>query len=166
MRKELIILIGNIGSGKSTYVKQYQEKGYVVVARDQLRYAIGGGTYIFNLDYEPTIWNTEIYIFRQFARKGVNLIIDEVGLSKEMRARYIGFAKKLGYTITTIEMPHLPMAEAVTRRMANPHGQPNWDLWAGVWTKFEGLYEEPTKDEGIDKIIKLERNHENNSRRK
>ena len=62
--KNLIILVGNIGSGKSTYAKKYQKKGYIVIARDQLRYAIGGGEYIFNTKYEPLIWKTEYYLFK------------------------------------------------------------------------------------------------------
>jgi len=156
--KELIILIGNIGTGKSTYVKKYQKKGYIIIARDQLRYAIGSGKYIFDYDYEPIIWKTELYMFKKFADLGINMVIDEVGISKKMRARYIPYAKLMGYKIIAIIMPHLTMREAVNRRMINPHGQPDKKLWEQVWAKFEALWEEPTKKEGFDKIIKLEKN--------
>jgi dephospho-CoA kinase len=37
MKKEIILLIGNIASGKSTIAKQYAKKGYVVISRDSLR---------------------------------------------------------------------------------------------------------------------------------
>lgn len=155
-KKQLVILIGNIGTGKSTYCEKYQKKGYVIIARDQFRYGIGGGKYIFNRDYESIIWETEHYMFRKFLDLGVNILIDEVGISKSMRNRYIPFAKEKGYEIIAIEMPHLCMGEAVSRRMINPHGQPDEKLWGQVWTKFEALYQPPTKEEGFDKVIKLE----------
>ena len=155
--KNLIILIGNIGSGKSTYADKYQKKGYIVIARDRLRYAIGNGKYIFNYDYEPIIWKTELYMFRKFVELGANILIDEVGMSKLMRRRYIPYAKRNGYKITAIEMPRFCMGEAVNRRMINPHGQPDYKLWCQVWTKFEGMYEEPSYEENIDKIIKIKK---------
>lgn len=156
--KQLILLVGNIGSGKSTYSRKYQKKGYVVIARDTLRYAIGGGEYVFNYDYEPIIWKTELYLYRKFIDLGKNVLVDEVGITKQVRKRYISYAKKRGYKIVVIEMPRLSMSEYVNRRMQNPHGQPDYNLWNQVWTKFDSQYEVPSKDEGIDKIIKVGRN--------
>jgi len=150
--KNLILMVGNIGTGKSTLTKEYSKKGYVVISRDSLRYGIGAGKYIFDLEYEPTIWNTELFMFRNFVKLGVNIIIDEVGINRELRARYIKYAKSFGYTIIVIEMPKLTMNEAVNRRMNDPHGQPDRKLWEQVWTKFNNMYEKPVHDEGIDII--------------
>jgi predicted kinase len=157
MRPELIILIGNIGSGKSTYCKKYQEQGCVIIARDQLRYGIGNGKYVFNYDYEPIIWDVEHHMFRRFLDLGVDIVIDEVGISKKMRERYIPYAKALGYKIIALELPRFSMEEAVARRMTNPHGQDDANLWKQVWTKFDNQYEAPTKEEGFDEIIRLEK---------
>ena len=156
--KNLIILVGNIGSGKSIYAKKYQRKGYVIIARDQLRYAIGNGEYVFNYDYEDIIWKTEHYMFRKFINLGANIIIDEVGITKLMRKRYISYAKKNKYKITVIEMPRFCMKKAVKRRLKNPHGQPDCKLWEQVWTKFEGMYEQiDIKSEHIDKHVKVKK---------
>jgi len=155
--KNLIMLVGNIGSGKSTFSKKYQEKDYVVIARDQLRYAIGNGKYVFNVDYEHIIWNTEYYLYKSFLRLGENIVVDEIGISKKLRQRYIRLAKKKGYKITVIEMPRFCMGEAVNRRMINPHGQYNVKVWKEVWTRFESMYEEPSKKEGIDEIVKIKK---------
>ncbi len=155
---KLKILIGNIGSGKTTLVKKYQKEGYVVISRDSLRYGIGNGKYIFNYDYEPIIWNTEEYMFRKFIDLGVNIVIDEVGLTKAMRRRYIGYClncSSLGYKITAIVLPRLSMKESVDRRMQDPHGQYDRKLWEGVWTKFNKIYEKPSKNEGLDEVIFL-----------
>ncbi len=154
--KELIILVGNIGSGKSTLVKEYVEQGYVVIARDSFRYGIGAGKYIFNLKYEPVIWATELTLFKGLAVIGAEkIIIDEVGISKAMRARYINHALACGYKITAIIMPILSKKESVDRRLQDPHGQPDRTIWEGVWEKFNKLYESPTKEEGFDTIINL-----------
>lgn len=156
-KPQLILMVGNIGSGKSTYVKKFVDKGYVCIARDQLRYGIGNGKYIFNPDYERIIWDTEKYMFQKFMDTKINLIIDEIGISKTMRMRYIQYVKELGYEITVIEMPKFCMGESVSRRLINNHGNQSDKIWNEVWTKFEAEYEAPSYDEGIDKIIKLEK---------
>lgn len=156
-RPELIILVGNIGTGKSTLTKEYVKKGYIVIARDALRYNIGAGKYIFDPQLEPAIWKTELEMFKSFIKLGVNVIIDEVGINKSIRARYIKEVKLPWYPpykITCIEMPKLSKNELVDRRMKDPHGQPDRKIWEQVWAKFDAMYEEPTKEEGIDKIIR------------
>lgn len=154
---KLIILVGNIGTGKSTYAKKLWKDKLVdvIIARDQLRYNIGLGNYIFNYDYEPIIWKTELFMFENFINLGVNILVDEVGISKKIRERYIPYAKVHHYQIEVIEMPRLSMKEAVDRRMQDPHGQLDRKLWESVWTKFNNQYESPSKEEGIDRIIKL-----------
>lgn len=152
MKKELIILVGNIGTGKSTYAKRYQKKGYIIIARDQLRYAIGGGQYIFNREYEPVIWKTELYMFKKFVDLDKNIVVDEVGINPIIRKRYIKYAKKRGYKIIAVVMPYLTREKAVARRMKDPHGQPSKKLWRMVWEKFEMGYEPPSKEEGFNQI--------------
>lgn len=152
--KELIILCGNIGEGKSTLAKKYQEKGYVVIARDGLRYMIGGGNYIFNKEYESVIWETEFCMLKSFMEKGVNIVVDSVVISKALRVRYIIPAKDYGYIVKCHLLPKLGMKEAVDRRMRNPHGQYDRKLWEEVWLKFNRVYEEPSLKEGFDQIIK------------
>ena len=48
LKKQVKILVSNIGGGKTTLSKRYVEFGYVVISRDTLRYGIGNGEYIFN----------------------------------------------------------------------------------------------------------------------
>ena len=79
-KKEIIVMVGNIGSGKSTFIKKYVDKGYVVVCRDSFRYMIGGGQYIFNLDLEPAIFAIETDALINFMASGVNIVVDEVEL--------------------------------------------------------------------------------------
>lgn len=154
MKKELVMLVGNIGSGKTTTCKKYQQKGHIVIARDRLRYNIGGGQYIFNKKFEPIIFSTELHMLENFMEIGVPIIIDEVGISKLIRMRYILLAQNYGYKIKCHVMSQLTMKEAVDRRMQDPHGQYNRKIWEKVWLNFQSKYEEPSLEEGIDKIIK------------
>jgi len=156
--KKLILLIGNIGSGKSTIAKKFVKKGYVCICRDSLRYMIGAGDYIFNRSLEPTINKAEKKIVIEFMKLGVNLVIDEVHATEHLRKMHIDLAKKYGYHITAYVMPRLDKKTSVDRRMTNPHGQPDRISWEVVWEGFDSRYEEPTKEEGFDKIIKGKKN--------
>jgi len=155
--KKLVVLVGNIGSGKSTLARTYTAKGCVIVARDALRYNIGGGEYIFDLKLEQAIWSTEFDMVENFMKTYVNIIIDEVGLTRAMRERYINLAHKYKYGTTALVLPEISMKESVDRRMKSPHGQPNRKLWEGIYKKFDSQYESPVSDEGFDSIIKLKR---------
>ena len=156
--KEFIIMIGNIGTGKSTYIKKLIKKRYVVISRDKLRYMIGNGKYIFNLKLEPAIWKAELKIIEEFMKLRVNIIVDEVGVSESQRRRYFPLTKKYGYKNIAIIMPKLSMKECVDRRMNNPHQQYDRKLWETIWIKFNNLYTRPSKKEGFNKIIQIKRN--------
>jgi len=155
MEKELVVLVGNIGCGKSTTARKYIDNGYIAIARDYLRYAIGEGKYIFDQDYESIIWRTERFMLRQFLELGVNIVSDEVGVSKKLRRMYLKYGKEYNYIIKAVVMPKLSMKDAVDRRMKDPHGQFDRKIWEEVWTRFDSQYKEPTIEEGFDEIINL-----------
>ena len=155
--KKLIVLVGNIGSGKTTLARKYAKKGYIIIARDALRYAIGGGDYIFDLKLEPAIWSSEKNIVENFMNTDVNIVIDEIGITKTMREPYISLAYKYSYSITALVLPQASMKESVDRRLKDPHGQPDRELWEGIYKKFESQCELPMYSEGFNRIIKLKR---------
>lgn len=151
-----IIVTGNIGCGKSTLASFFQEKKFVVISRDSFRYSIGNGKYIFHKMLEPVIWKTELYMFKLFVDLGVDIYVDEVGVTPAMRKRYIDVLKKhKNYKIISIEMPRLSKDKAVARRLKTPHGQPDKALWELVWKKFDLVYESPKKSEGFHKLYKV-----------
>jgi len=151
--KEVILLVGNIGNGKSTLAKTYATKGFVIIARDALRYMMGAGDYVFDRDLESVVFKSELALVRNFMKKGVNLVIDEIGINKKLRARYLKEAKRHGYKTRAVVLYRLPMKESVDRRMKDPHGQFNRKLWENVWSRFDSQYTEPTLEEGFTKII-------------
>lgn len=151
----LIVMMGNCGSGKSTYARKVAQKGYLYVSRDDIRTMIGGGTYIFNKNLEPAVFDIEHYAIAMLMDTEKNIIIDEVGLSKNLRAPYVELAGEYGYSPVLYIMPRLKKTESINRRMTNPRGDISREEWAKVWDKFDRIWEDPDKSEGWDQIVKL-----------
>lgn len=152
---QIIVMVGNIGSGKTTLVNKLVKAGYIVVSRDAIRYMIGNGKYIFNPKIEGAVFRAEQDIIANFMNYSCNIVVDEVGVSKGMRKCYIELANTYGYDAIAIEMQRLGMKESVDRRMNDPHGQSDRALWEGVWKKFDKVYESPKEIEGFKKVIRL-----------
>lgn len=153
--KKFYILIGNIGSGKSTYIRNNLSTG-VVINKDSIRYGLGGGKYLFDLNLEPIVHSTSIYLTRKLCENETPiLILDETNVIRKGRKSFIKIAKEYGYKVIALNFPYLEKKEAVDRRMTNPHDQPDRKIWEGVWSKFNRQYQEPFLTEGYDEIIQI-----------
>ena len=158
MKKQsiLYILVGNIGSGKTTWVKKNIKKlNAIILSRDSLRYMLGGGEYLFDVELEPFVFKAEKANLKIFLNTKRNIVIDEVGIFIKSRKPYILLAKKYGYKIVAISFPILPKKISVRRRLRNNHGNQEKKIWEIVWTRFNNRYEIPTKKEGFGKVIKI-----------
>lgn len=154
--KICIIAVGNIGSGKSTLAKKFVKDDYVIISRDSLRYSIGAGNYIFNKNFESAIFKTETDMFRNFIALEVNVFVDEVGVTRNLRKKYIDILKNYeDYAIVCYELPKYSKQECVDRRMNDPHGQYDRILWESIWENFNAIYERPELSEGFDVIYRL-----------
>ena len=157
MRK-MILMVGNIGSGKTTYIKEelladYPE--YMVVSRDALRYMLGAGDYIFNRTTEKAVKDAAQILAAGLMYEGHNVVVDDTFCSKARRAEYIQIARMYNYTVEVIVFPKLTRIQAVNRRMKKPHGDSNRSAWNEVFEMLAESYEPPCKTEGIHKITKL-----------
>ena len=150
--KELQILVGNIGAGKTTYCKQKTREGYVIISKDDIRYSIGAGTYTFNFDYEPAINLIILMMVIDFMAIGVPVIIDETNMNKASRYYYLQFANIYKYKKIAVIFKKLSMKESVARRLNKNHGETTEEVWKEVWERFNFIYEAPTKEEGFDII--------------
>lgn len=152
----LIMLVGNIGSGKSTFVKELTKRGYIVVSRDALRIMVGGGKYVFDVDLEPEIFRIERYALRVLSDFGHNIVIDETNMSLTIRGRHLDCIKDKGYRKIAIIMPKLSKEESITRRLEDNHGDNGRQVWGDVWDRFDKIYTAPTKEEGFDIVTHYE----------
>lgn len=157
MQPHLVILIGNIGSGKSTLCKKYSEQGFDVVCRDAFRSIVfGEGRYIYNPNIEKAIDDFCIRIIKQLLDWQVNLVIDETNMNRKTRQRYISLAKACGYKIVAHETFHFTKDESIANRTKDDLRGYTPELWGEVWEKFNRVYQTPTLEEGFDKIIREE----------
>lgn len=153
----VIIAIGNIGTGKTTHLKDFFFKKFKIVSRDAIRYMLGGGQYLFRQELEPTVNEINQSAFTILLKRGHNIIVDETNIDRFTRLFYIEQAKNFNYELVALEFPRLDKETAVNRRMENPHDTYNKEIWEMVWDKFESRYEEPSHQEGFDVIVKLEK---------
>ena len=157
--RKLMFLVGNIGSGKTTYINSLNGE-YVTISRDKIRYMLGNGDYVFLDSLEPAVWEAENTLYANLLRTGVNIVIDEVNTNYLMRKRYLEEITFLPheYEVTAAIFPILSKKVAVQRRMKNPHGLFTKQDWEFVFDKFAKRYSEPTIQEGFDKIVYLKDN--------
>lgn len=154
-----IILVGNIGCGKSTLTKELAKLGYNIICRDSLRYMIGGGTYKFDPKTEPFIKEANLSIVREAVSKELSFVIDETNVFRKIRKSYLDIILESShYKVIAVELPRLSKEEAVDRRMINPHDQSDSALWESVWELFNNNYQTPRLDEGFEKVVSLGKN--------
>jgi len=153
-KPEIILLVGNIGSGKSTLTNNLTNN-HVIISKDALRYMIGNGAYVYDINLESAIHQSATDMVGNFMKLKKNIVIDETNMIERIRNIYISLAIKYHYKVIAMIMPKISKEEAIKRRTKNPHGKFDKGTWEYIWNKFNIMYEEPTKSEGIDKIIKL-----------
>ncbi len=153
--KKMIVLVGNIGTGKTTLCQKLVKQGYEVISKDAIRYMLGGGKYIFDTRLEASVMLSEKDLLLNFTKLGANIIVDDCNISQRLRKHTITIGKSNGYHITAYILPRLTMKECVDRRMVQPHDQNDRKVWERVWQNFEMAYEIPSIDEGFDKIIHM-----------
>lgn len=159
MSKLCVLLVGNIGSGKSTFAKALFDMDYITISRDRIRYAIGGGNYLFKPDLEPVVHKITTNMFKEFLLLGKNIVIDETNVISKSRADYIATAHNYGYEVMAISMPKFSKAESIKRRMSDNHGTQNAEVWESVWDRFNTRYQAPALKEGFDYLIQLENDY-------
>jgi predicted kinase len=158
----LIILVGNMGSGKSTVARTlFEQNGFLTVSGDGLRYLFSNGVYIYDERLQSLILDTEFELVDKLLKEGFSVAVDDSkNVSSGYRIAFIELAKKYAANCIAIELPRIPKEAAIIRRMSNPHGEKleqDYLYWENVYNKFEGLYEPPDKEEGFDRVDKLEK---------
>jgi predicted kinase len=152
---KMIVLVGNIGSGKSFYSKKLVKEGYRIVSRDSLRSMINAGDYVFDRDKEPIVHEMTVRCVYALLSQFENIVIDETNVSKKMRSKYIEMAKKWDYELEAHVLPMISKEESIQRRMNDNHGDNSKETWEEVWDRFDNRYCEPTIEEGFDEVVKL-----------
>lgn len=168
LKPKLIIMVGNIASGKTTWIKQFlsednsDEGKWVVLSKDDLRRMLGAGSYLWDEQLEPIIHTSFIDILGNFMQQNINVILDETNMGKETRDLYLDFTKyrvSHGYDYKTIAviMPKISREKAIQRRCRNKDSAWGFSasIWRNVWERKQDKFEMPTKEEGFDEIWEI-----------
>ena len=150
---KLMILVGNVGSGKTTLTQELVKLGYNVISRDALRYMIGGGKYVFDPVTEKIIKKIALSMLRQMVQKKLDILIDATNMSVFQREEMLAIANKVNYNTIAYVLPKLSKKESINRKLLNNYGDTSKKVWDEIWDNFNNMYQEPTHEEGFDKII-------------
>lgn len=158
--KTVYVLVGNIASGKSTYIKTLVLDG-AVLSKDDLRKHFGyfkGVGYLYDTNTEYFIDKIVEEYFRCYCSMRVeNIFIDETNMTESGREFYKHTAKVYGYKVVAVVFKDYGEDEHVKRRRnavgEHHHGGVSEETWRRVYREKRQRYEEPTLDEGFDEII-------------
>ena len=152
LQKELVVLIGLPGSGKSTYIKKHY-KNHIVVSNDIIvdKYAEQ-----HDIDYNAafkTLGLSKIIQsgkqdFTKAIKSNKSIVLDNTNLTKKIRKEYLDQAK--GYR--KIAVIFKVSDKTLQKRLKQRKGKTIPD---DVLKKMQAEYEPPTKSEGYDEIIKV-----------
>ena len=137
-KKDMIIMFGQQGSGKSYMANILKYQGYVVISNDIL------GTKAKCLK-----------TCKQELIKGSNVIIDNTNGKKENRKEYIDLAKEYGYSVKCFVMEcnkDLAIHNTLYRMYRNEDAKKIPDVAVNTYLKHR---EDVTKDEGFDEVVKM-----------
>ena len=150
---KVTIIVGNIGTGKSTWVKE-NCKDSLVWNNDCLREMFHCGEYVFDRS-ENRIFLVLRNNFIDYALdNNIDIVIDDTNLLKLFRTQIINRIR-FGRPDAWIECVDFGIGNEKTLQRRLDEARGNFE-WKEVHERFQNMYEEPNLDEGMDKIINVE----------
>lgn len=158
-RQSLILLVGNIGVGKSTWITNFMLSraqnflDCVVINADNISTMLAGvGTYVFHKNKVDLYQAIKISSVQLSLDRGYSVIVDGTHLSRGHRKPYIKLAKSYEEPPFVVVVDFGPGNEqSLGRRLADSRGI-SAKTWMQVHDEFRTLYEKPHKVEGISQI--------------
>lgn len=151
---KLQILVGMIASGKSSYCKNIACKGYLCVNDDAIVNMLHADQYtLYDKNLKLLYKSIENNIISSALCMNKNVVIDRgLNISFQGRQRYIALAKSFDVLCEAIVFAKEdPEVHATRRAKSDPRGY-DLNYWTNVANTHNGLYCEPTLQEGFDKI--------------
>jgi predicted kinase len=154
-KKEIILLVGLPGSGKSTWVKDFlsENSDYVVVSSDDIieAYARSVGRTYTEVFYDY-MSNAEVeYNIRLSSSisEGKNIIVDRTSLSPKARRKILSKVTK-DYKKTAIVFN--TAVDVIKERLIKREKETGKSIPDYVFVTMQNSYVEPTTEEGLNEI--------------
>lgn len=146
------LMVGFIGSGKSTWAKNkvQSEPDLVIVNRDSLRVMIHG-KYGYSQETEEIVKLLAEEAVALAAQRGFSVVIDETNLTKKKRAAWLELVQKVAINTDRelmLEVIHCSESEGnVAYRMQGDSRGLSVKKWVGVLKSMKEIYEPPKMTE-------------------
>lgn len=142
MAKEFIVLVGNVGTGKTTYCNEHFSEGYEIVRPD---------------DWEPMsrdeLSSKYNKLLIELTDKGKSIVIDGVNAWSKGRKMNLGFQYNKGYKTIAIDFGSGD-DDTLQRRLHEPR-MDSAEVIRSLHIRIQAQYETPKKEEGFDEIITI-----------
>lgn len=157
------VLVGMIGSGKSSYAHKRADEGALVISHDGLTEMLHG-CYRYEAGLRDCYRTMEQELVRAALYHNRGAVIDRTHLTRESRARWVHILRMEKQTalamrntellIIAVAFPiELPGVHASRRALDDPRGRPYED-WLKVATHHheQAMTDPLSEDEGFDRI--------------
>ena len=161
------INIGFPGSGKSTWSKQFGgdiKSNIIIINRDAFRTMIKGDVYTFDFKFEPFIKKATNKSIECALEYGLDIIVDETHIKRDRRIEIIQTIRnyEANYGLITDDYGKTQIVyhwfteneNNLKYRMKEARGY-DTAKWAMVINGMKKSFEEPTEDEGYDRLEKI-----------
>jgi predicted kinase len=151
------VLVGMIGSGKSTWARKRAEQGWVVINEDSIVTAVHGGAYKqYDNSLKALYKAAENTIFVTAVALGRNVCIDRTNTTAKTRARWIALAHSLDQKkIDCVVFPMHDRATHAARRCLSDDRGYSMKEWEKVFNRHMDEYQHPSVSEGFRFVIEL-----------
>lgn len=142
---KLYLPIGLIGSGKSTWARQYikDHPNPKIVGGDEIRFMLNGGNYVHDESLEPIILEVLFGATQTLLSSGCDVILDECycSLSREMRARVVTVVSFYATEIIAVVFPECDMQDHIDDKILKGLRGKTVNYWKRVFCEMKEVYE-------------------------
>lgn len=146
------LLVGMVGSGKSTYARKRAEEGWFIVCHDDIVRMVHGRNYYWS-NFSPIYRAIEESAVRSAHGYCLDVVVDRTSLRRHERERWIKIAKDLEDKIDAVVFPFEHHEIHAQRRFDDDPRGSSLEAWTSV-TRTHGMNASvPDESEGFRKIV-------------
>ena len=149
------LLVGMIASGKSTYGREQAKQGTVIVNDDLVIQLVHGDYRLYDDSLKLLYKAIEIQLATLALAAGRNVIVDSArsNIHLKGRQRWISLTRSMDIPCEAIIFPKESPEVHAERRVRSDSRGLTYEKWLQVANKHAELYQEPTEEEGLTRVI-------------